>query len=139
MLTVPLASLPADFRARALQWAAQFPHCAYYEPNNLQASAAGTFTRLLAVAPAAPGAPTSLAELTAYLDGPPHLPPRCGFLTYDIKNEIEALHSHNFSGLNWPALHFFLPETCLYWQPDSLLIQGAVTDVLAAILATEVP
>ncbi len=139
MLTIPLADLPADFRARALQWAAQFPHCAYYEPNDLEATAAGTFTRLLAVAVAAGPPPRTLAELPAYLSGPPYQPPRCGFITYDVKNEIEALNSQNFSGLNWPALHFFLPETCLYWQRDSLIIQGAVTDVLAAILATVVP
>ncbi|MEJ7661139.1 MAG: hypothetical protein WKG07_16770 [Hymenobacter sp.] len=54
MLTVPLADLPADFRARALQWASHFAHCAYYEHNGLQASAASTFTRLLAVASTAP-------------------------------------------------------------------------------------
>lgn len=139
MLTIPLTDLPADFRARALQWAASFVHCAYFEPNDLQQSAAGTFSRLLAVASAAPGAPTTLAALPAYLSGAPDQPPRCGFITYDVKNEIEALSSANFSGLAWPALHFFLPETCLYWQPDALLIQGTVTNVLAAILATEVP
>jgi para-aminobenzoate synthetase component 1 len=139
MPTIPLADLPADFRARALQWAANFVHCAYFEPNDLQQSAAGTFTRLLAVASAAPDAPATLATLPAYLSGLPHQPPRCGFITYDIKNEIEALSSSNFSGLDWPALHFFLPETCLYWQHDTVQIQGAVTDVLAAILATEVP
>ncbi len=139
MRTIPLTDLPADFRARALQWAAGFVHCAYFEPNDLQQSAAGTFTRLLAVASAAPGAPATLAGLPAYLSGPPYQPPRCGFVTYDVKNEIEALSSRNFSGFDWPALHFFLPETCLYWQRDNLLIQGEITDVLAAILATEVP
>ena len=139
MLTCPLTSLPADFRARALRWAAQFPHCAYYEHNDLQQRAAGTFTRLLAVAASAPGSPASLAELPAYLSGPPYAPPRCGFVTYDAKNEIEALSSTNFSGFDWPALHFFLPETCLYWQADALVIQGQNLDVLAAILATEVP
>jgi para-aminobenzoate synthetase component 1 len=139
MLTIPLADLPTDFRARALQWAAQFTHCAYYEHNELQQSAPGTFSRLLAVASTAPKAPGSLAELSAYLSSAPYQLPRCGFVTYDVKNEIEALQSRNFSGLAWPALHFFLPETCLYWQHDTVEIQGAVTDVLAAILATEVP
>ncbi|WP_151088368.1 anthranilate synthase component I family protein [Hymenobacter baengnokdamensis] len=139
MLTIPLASLPTDFRARALQWAAHFLHCAYYEPNNLQASAAGTFTRLLAVANATLPAPHKLAELPAHLSGPPYQLPRCGFITYDVKNEIEALSSNNFSGLNWPALHFFLPETYLYWQDDMLVIEGTTTNVLATILATPVP
>ena len=139
MLTIPLTDLPADFRARALQWASGFAHCAYYEHNDLQASAAGTFSRLLAVASTALPTPRSLAELPAYLSGPPYQPARCGFITYEVKNEIEALSSDNFSGLDWPVLHFFLPETCLYWQRDTLQIQGAVTDVLAAILATAVP
>lgn len=137
MLTIPLAELPADFRARALQWAARFAHCAYYEHNDLQQSAAGTFSRLLAVA-AGPSAPTSLADLPAYLAQPAALP-HCGFVTYDVKNELEALSSHNFSGLAWPALHFFRPETCLRWQLDTLEIIGLTEGVLATILATEVP
>jgi para-aminobenzoate synthetase component 1 len=122
-----------------LQWAAQFAHCAYYEHNDLQQSAAGTFSRPLAVAPAAPAAPASLAGLPAYLGGPPDGLPRCGFVTYDVKNEIENLSSHNFQGFDWPALHFFQPETCLYWQPDALEIRGVTANVLATILATAVP
>ncbi|RYY12075.1 MAG: anthranilate synthase component I family protein [Cytophagaceae bacterium] len=140
MHAIPLANLPADFRARALQWAAQFAHCAYYEHNDLQHSAAGTFSRLLGVAAATPGAPTSLADLPAYLRTEPGQEmPYCGFITYDVKNEIEALHSQNFSGLNWPALHFFQPETYLCWQADVLEIHGHTAGVLAAILATEAP
>jgi para-aminobenzoate synthetase component 1 len=138
MLTIPLAELPADFRARALQWAVQFAHCAYYEHNDLQESAAGTFRRLLAVAGHCAGAPASLADLPAYLARPAALP-HCGFVTYDLKNELEALSSHNFSGLDWPALHFFRPETCLCWHLDTLEITGATEGVLAAILATVAP
>ena len=33
-----------------------------------------------------------------------------GFLTYDLKNEIENLKSENHDGLNFPALHFFQPK-----------------------------
>ena len=140
MLSTPLADLPTDFRARALQWAAQFSHCAYYEHNDLQSSAAGTFSRLLAVASVAPAAPTSLAELPAYLrEEAGQEAPYCGFVSYDSKNEIEALHSQNFSGLNWPTLHFFRAETYLHWQADTLEIHGHTAGVLAAILATAVP
>jgi para-aminobenzoate synthetase component 1 len=138
MLTIPLANLPADFRARALRWASQFVHCAYYEHNDLQQSAAGTFNRLLAVAAAATAAPDSLASLPGYLGHPAPLP-HCGFVTYDVKNELENLSSQNFAGLAWPALHFFQPQTCLRWLGDELLIEGRTAGVLAAILATEVP
>lgn len=136
MLTIALADLPTNFRARALRWAAQFAHCAYYEHNDLQASAAGTFGRLLAVAGAAPGAPGALAALPAGLAGPAALP-HCGFVTYDLKNELENLSSANFSGFDWPQLHFFQPETCLRWHADTLTIAGHTAGVLAAILATE--
>ncbi|MVN77662.1 para-aminobenzoate synthase [Hymenobacter sp. HMF4947] len=139
MQTILLADLPADFRARALQWAASFVHCAYFEHNDLQQSAPGAFARLLAVAPAAAAAPADLAALPPYLRQPPLGAPRCGFVTYDVKNEIEALGSRNFSGLDWPALHFFLPETWLYWRSDTLEIHGATVGVLPAILATRVP
>ena len=139
MLTIPLADLPADFRARALQWASGFAHCAYYEHNDLQASAAGTFTRMLAVA-ANPGpTPRTLAELPACLGGPAAVLPWCGFVTYDVKNEIEALSSQHFAGFDWPALHFFQPETYLRWRADALEIQGQTVGVLAAILATPLP
>ncbi len=138
MLAIPLRDLPTDFRTRAVQWAASFVHCAYYEHNNLQPQAAGTFSRLLAVAHAAPASPGTVAGLPAYLRQPPATAPRCGFLTYDAKNELEALSSHNFSGLAWPSLHFFIPETWLCWQADEVQIHGATAGVLAAILRTAV-
>jgi para-aminobenzoate synthetase component 1 len=138
MLRIPLSDLPTDFRVRALQWAAQFAHCAYYEHNDLQQSAAGTFERLLAVASAAPGATTTLAGLAAALGAKPGpLPLSCGFITYETKNEIEALSSQNPSDLAWPTLHFFQPETWLSWQPDAL--HGRTAGVLAAILNTAAP
>jgi para-aminobenzoate synthetase component 1 len=137
MLTISLTDLPVDFRARAVQWGAGFTYCAYYEHNDLQAHAAGAFSRLLAVASASPASPGTVAELPAYLRQPPEAAPRCGFLTYDVKNELEALSSHNFSGLAWPALHFFIPETWLCWQADAVQICGNTAGVLAAILSTE--
>lgn len=33
-----------------------------------------------------------------------------GYLSYDLKNEIENLSSDNLDNLNFPALHFFIPE-----------------------------
>jgi para-aminobenzoate synthetase component 1 len=33
-----------------------------------------------------------------------------GFLTYDLKNELEKLNSKNFDGLEFPSVHFFQPE-----------------------------
>ncbi|TGE26078.1 anthranilate synthase component I family protein [Hymenobacter aquaticus] len=137
---VPYAALPcpaAEFRARALHWAAQYACCAYYEPNGAEYPH-GPFQPLLAVTNAPDAAPTTLAGLETWLARPAG-GPRCGFVTYDVKNEVEALTSGHFDGLQWPALHFFTPETWLCWTAEGLEIHGNTTDVLAAILAPAVP
>ncbi|WP_400190755.1 aminodeoxychorismate synthase component I [Hymenobacter sp. B81] len=139
MLSIPLTELPADFCARALRWAAGFAHCAYFEPNGLDYPG-GPFDRLLAVADAAPQGPATLRELRGALISPPLAAPRCGFVTYDVKNEIEQLSSGNPSGLAWPELHFFAPTTWLRWQATTLEIHGPdPAGVLAQIRATELP
>ena len=134
---MPLAALPADFRARALRWAAGFAHCAYFEPNDL-AYPEGPFERLLAVAARADDAPDTLAGLRPWLNQA-GAAPCCGFVTYDVKNEIEVLSSANHAGFDWPQLHFFRAETWLRWRGEHLQIHGETAGVLAAITATELP
>ena len=135
-LPIPLAELPADFRLRALHWAAEFPHCAYFEPNDL-AYPLGPFDRLLAVAPAGASSTGHLAELAAL--APAGSGPRCGFVTYDLKNELEALASENPTGFAWPTLHFFSPRTWLVWRAETVEIHGEVAGILAQILDHPVP
>ena len=43
-----------------------------------------------------------------------------GYLSYDIKNEIEKLASENFDGLCFPLLHFFVPKVVLKFDGDSI-------------------
>ncbi|MBD2767858.1 aminodeoxychorismate synthase component I [Hymenobacter sp. BT664] len=138
VLTVALADLPADFRGRALQWAAGFPHCAYFEPNGLEYPY-GPFDRLLAVAAAGAETAASLAQLRPLLDRRPDLGPRCGFITYEVKNDLEALTSENHDALGWPQLHFFAPDTWLCWRPDAVEIHGQTAGVLPQILAQPRP
>ena len=33
-----------------------------------------------------------------------------GYLSYDLKNDVEDLHSNNFDGLEFPDLFFFQPK-----------------------------
>jgi para-aminobenzoate synthetase component 1 len=33
-----------------------------------------------------------------------------GYISYDVKNDIEALYSTNYDRLRFPALHFFVPQ-----------------------------
>ena len=134
-LIIALADLPADFCGRALQWAAGFAHCAYFEPNGLEYPH-NPFRQLLAVAAA--GA-ASVDSLTGLAESSPEQGPRCGFLTYDIKNEIEVLTSRNLDELSWPSLHFFTPQTWLYWRAEQVEIHGQTAGILEQILAQSVP
>lgn len=43
-----------------------------------------------------------------------------GFLTYDLKNEIEHLDSNNIDELDFPTLHFFSPEIVIT-SKDSII------------------
>lgn len=43
-----------------------------------------------------------------------------GFLTYDLKNEIELLHSNNSDQLQFPVLHFFVPEIVLQAEAEKI-------------------
>ncbi|WP_229743149.1 anthranilate synthase component I family protein [Hymenobacter qilianensis] len=139
MLVVPLSSLPiapAEFRANALHWAARFQYCAYYEPNDLPYPR-GAFSRLLAVSNTPVQAPAALSELRLWLQQPTQAP-RCGILSYELKNQIEALNSEHSSGLSFPDIHFFEPEIRLIWHTDSIEIHGP-GGILDEILAASVP
>ncbi|OGX88911.1 aminodeoxychorismate synthase, component I [Hymenobacter glacialis] len=129
--------MPADFKQRALQWGAAFPHCAYFKPNGLDYPH-GPFAHLLAVAPADCASLGSLQELGKLELSALNAAPRCGFVTYDVKNDIEALSSQNFAGFGWPQLHFFTPTTWLYWRDEVVELHGETEGVLAQIMAQPV-
>ena len=46
-----------------------------------------------------------------------------GYLSYDLKNEIENLRSQNNDGLNIPVLHFFEPKFVLEVNENEIVIQ----------------
>lgn len=43
-----------------------------------------------------------------------------GFLTYDLKNDVENLTSSNYDGLKFPALHFFQPQIIFFVKGNKL-------------------
>lgn len=45
-----------------------------------------------------------------------------GYLSYDIKNEIENLTSDNNDGLKFPTLHFFVPKVVLQVDSESISV-----------------
>lgn len=46
-----------------------------------------------------------------------------GYLSYDLKNDIEELQSHNFDGLEFPDLYFFQPKKLFLLKGNELEIQ----------------
>jgi para-aminobenzoate synthetase component 1 len=46
-----------------------------------------------------------------------------GYLSYDLKNDIEVLHSNKFDGLNFPDLFFFQPKKLFLLKGSELEIQ----------------
>ena len=46
-----------------------------------------------------------------------------GYLSYDLKNDIEFLNSNNFDGLNFPDLFFFQPKKIFLLKGNQLEIQ----------------
>lgn len=46
-----------------------------------------------------------------------------GYLTYDLKNDVERLSSKNFDGLEFPDLYFFQPKKLFLIKKDKVEIQ----------------
>ncbi len=46
-----------------------------------------------------------------------------GYLSYDLKNDIEDLHSSNYDGLEFPDLYFFQPKKLFLLRGNQLEIQ----------------
>lgn len=45
-----------------------------------------------------------------------------GFLSYDIKNQLENLSSSNPDRINFPLAHFFIPQILIYQRNNELVI-----------------
>jgi len=45
-----------------------------------------------------------------------------GYLSYDLKNEIENLASKNADGLGFPLIHFFVPEVVIQLNGSEVLV-----------------
>jgi para-aminobenzoate synthetase component 1 len=68
-----------------------------------------------------------------------------GYLSYDLKNDIEELNSSNFDGLQFPDLFFFQPKKLFLLKNNQLEIQylymcdDEVEEDFELILGTKIP
>ncbi len=119
------------FKRQVLLWANQFDTLCYLDSNEYQHDKYSTCEALVAVgavreltvAHTGEGAFEQLKDLMdvrkSWL---------FGFLTYDLKNDIERLESNNFDGVKMPVLHFFEPKYVIQIYDKKVIIHSAEND-----------
>jgi len=99
-----------EFKQKLFQWSSQFHEIAWLDSNNYPQTASN-YEALLAV-----DAFTALKtdyhgafeQLKEYQETTKDW--IFGYLSYDLKNDLENVSSKNFDGLNFPDLYFFQPQ-----------------------------
>jgi para-aminobenzoate synthetase component 1 len=116
-------SNPAAFKQQLLVWSQQFREVIFMD-SNLYPQEYSSFDCLLAV-----DAFTSIKTdfHNAFEDLKQYQQTTrdwlFGYLTYDLKNDIEELQSTNFDGLEFPDLFFFQPKKIFLLKGNQLEIQ----------------
>ncbi len=117
--TYQVQNIP-DFKKQMLQWAQQFREVVFLESNKYKAKYS-THEAVLAF-----DAFTLLQ--TDYFNAFDQLNEYqkntndwlFGYLSYDLKNNVEQLESNNSDGLNFPDLLFFQPKKLIFFEEDSI-------------------
>ncbi|WP_230401559.1 anthranilate synthase component I family protein [Hanstruepera ponticola] len=111
-----------QYKQKLLNWSQQFSEVTWMDSNNYSEDYS-SFDAVLAV-----DAFTSIQ--TDFHDGFSKLKDYqsttkdwiFGYLSYDLKNDIEALESNNFDGLQFPDLYFFQPKKLFFINGNVLEI-----------------
>ena len=147
MQTIELvaADLPVsldEFRLKALAWADTFKIAAYYNPNNIEYPHQG-FKHFLAVSD---GEAISFPEQGVFEKLRQEMKSKesylCGYLSYDLKNQIEKLESRHPDNLNFPEILFFRPAIILNFYSKGITISFSPdynASIIDTILATVTP
>lgn len=100
-----------NFKRKALHWASKsFNSVCYLDSNDFD-DPYSKFDTLIAIgvkADVTANTGNAFEELQSFRES--NLEWLCGFLGYDLKNEIESLTSQNPDRLQFPDLYFFAPE-----------------------------
>jgi para-aminobenzoate synthetase component 1 len=111
---IPISQLSPDFIKKLQQWASQFDTFAWLDSNDYPQQYT-TFEKALAVEAFSEikcNIQDAFEQLKEYKNGTNNY--IFGYLTYDLKNEIEDLTSNNFDGLQFPYLYFFEPKKLFF-------------------------
>lgn len=113
------------FIQKVLQWAAQFDHVCYLDSNGYRDNYGhiNVFIAVGANASFVSSGESTFPALQQFLDGYPDtwVP---GYLGYDLKNELENLHSQHPNRTGFPDAYFFVPEYILLIGQYNAEIKG---------------
>jgi para-aminobenzoate synthetase component I len=113
----------SKFKKQLLLWALQFDEVVWLDSNNYQ-EAYSRFDAALAV-DAFTGIKTdsynAFEDLKDYQKATKDW--IFGYLTYDLKNDLERLTSNNFDGLEFPDLQFFQPKKIVFFKGDTVVFE----------------
>ena len=114
---------PEVFKNQLLDWAQQFRETVFLDSNNYHQKQS-SFDCVLAV-----DAFTSIKTdyHNAFEDLKQYQQQTrdwlFGYLSYDVKNDVEDLHSNNFDGLHFPDLFFFQPKKLFLLKGNQLEVR----------------
>lgn len=128
------------FKQKALAWANEFDTVCYLDSNNFT-DPYGKFDSLIAVRAkdeVTANAGNAFAQLAKFRERNSGL--ITGFFGYDLKNEVESLHSANSDQLKFPDLYFFAPEITISLKDTTVEITGdKEAEVFETVDSIELP
>ena len=113
----------SEFKSQLLIWAQQFKTAVWLDSNNYQQKYSN-FDAVLAV--------DAFSEIkTDYINAFEKLKTFqtnikdyiFGYLSYDLKNDVENLTSNNFDGLHFPDLYFFQPKKIFFIKGNTVEVK----------------
>lgn len=110
-----------NFKDNLLAWAKQFDKIVWLDSNDATTS---NFNSLLAVdmfSEIKCDGKNSFNKLKKYQQSVNDF--IFGYLGYDLKNDIEKLHSNNFDGLDFPDLYFFQPKKLFFIKGNNVEVK----------------
>ncbi|WON93829.1 anthranilate synthase component I family protein [Sphingobacterium sp. UGAL515B_05] len=128
------------FHQKALHWSGQFDEISFFNSNGMS-DQWGKFEQILAVKAlfSFRANENVFDQLDAFLKlhQSQFIP---GFLSYDLKNEIEELQTTGTDQLEFPEAYFFVPAITLRWTADQVLIEAEdPVKIYQAISDTQIP
>lgn len=134
--------IPGDLtllKSKVLQWATSFDVACCFDSHGYH-DKYGAFELLIATGTKdeliSYSSESCFSDLTTFIENNESLIP--GILSYDLKNELEDLHSNNVDHIDFPLLYFFKPLHILLIKEKSLIVISETENLLQQIVDREI-